>query len=93
MAISCCSDIVLSRYSSVAISFVHRTISRHAAHVAVSFVSQYRSVTARIDVYLGIIFLNLSLSGIFYRMNFFVHLTFFEDNLSCIKIVFERPKV
>ena len=40
-----CSDIILSRYSSVAISFVYQTISRHAAHVALSFVSQYRSVT------------------------------------------------
>ena len=40
-----CSDITLSRYSSVAISFVHRTISRQAAHVAVSFVSRYSSVS------------------------------------------------
>ena len=39
-----CSDIILSRYSFVAISFIYQTISRHAAHVALSFVSRYRSV-------------------------------------------------
>ena len=32
------------RYHAVAISFVHRTISQHAAHVAVSFESRYRFV-------------------------------------------------
>ena len=38
------NDHFLWRYHAVAISFVHRTISRHAAHVAVSFVSRYHSV-------------------------------------------------
>ena len=46
MAILFCRDIVLSRYSSVAMSFVHQTISRNAAHVAVSFVSRYSSLTS-----------------------------------------------
>ena len=36
---------LMSLYRSVEISFVHRTISRHAALVAVSFVSRNRSVT------------------------------------------------
>ena len=39
------NDHFVQLYDSVAISFAHCTISRHAAHVAVSFVSRYSSVT------------------------------------------------
>ena len=39
------NDHFVQLYHAVAISFVNRTISRHAAHVAVSFVSRYRSST------------------------------------------------
>ena len=38
------NDHFVWRNNSVDISFVYRTISRHAAHVALSFVSRYRSV-------------------------------------------------
>ena len=42
-----CSDIILSRYSSVAILFVHRTISRHSAHAALSFTGWHINLKPR----------------------------------------------